>query len=391
MSINNDLKHPLHVLTETQFKHISDNNITVKDIIPLNISVHEKKVRQTFCKISRNDIGVNILPHFENLKHDNIICLSSVKKNFLSITTEVNSRLRNDNMVSLLGGESSKSSNMVLLFLATYNKDVKQDTSINQHIDIYRRNRFNINHAGKTGNHFGTVGESYGLGLVPKYKQNNLGLTFGEYSDKMKTMHRNQIYTLMRCIMSKQLEEAIVIPCLIIPELIDKMFAFEISTKKYLSSLLPENYIKKLRIGKCQMETFMSTQININVTVSIPHTEPDRSSTLIYVPEQTNKNHSYGFEIKLNFFSSMVIRLVTGTTIIYSAYMITHRQIKIDHNRLSGGENSERFLHKHNSEQYTQREEFINISTYYSTGLYSHIQSSVKRYFVQKEAQNGDL
>ena len=60
MTKNNDLNHPLYVLTETQFKQISDNNITVKDIIPLNISVHEKKVRQTFCKISRNDIdGVN--------------------------------------------------------------------------------------------------------------------------------------------------------------------------------------------------------------------------------------------------------------------------------------------------------------------------------------------
>ena len=131
-------------------------------------------------------------------------------------------------------------------------------------------------------------------------------------------------------------------------------------------------------------------QININITVSIPHTEPDRSSTLIYVPEQTNKNHSYRFEIKLNFFSLMVIRLITGTTIIYSAYMITHRQIKIDH-ILSGCENSGRFVHKHNSEQYTQSEEFINISTYYSTGLYSHIQSSVKRYFVQVEAENRDL
>ena len=132
MSNNNDLKHPLYVLTEKQFEHISDNNITVKNIIPLNINVHQKKVRQTFCKISTNDIGVNIQPHFENLKHDNIICLSSVKKNFLSITMEVDSRIADDNMVSLVGGDSSKSSNMVLFFLATYNKDLKQDTSINQ-------------------------------------------------------------------------------------------------------------------------------------------------------------------------------------------------------------------------------------------------------------------
>ena len=124
--------------------------------------------------------------------------------------------------------------------------------------------------------------------------------------------------------MSKQLDKAIVLPNLIIPQLIDKMFAFDISTKNYLSSQLPEKYSKKLRIEKCQLDYFISMQMNINVTHSIPHTEFDRSSTLIYVPEQMNKIYSYGFEIKLNYFTSMVIRLITGTTIIYSAYMITH-------------------------------------------------------------------
>ena len=33
-------------------------------------------------------------------------------------------------------------------------------------------------------NLFGTVGESYGVGLVPKYKQNKIGLSFGEYAKK---------------------------------------------------------------------------------------------------------------------------------------------------------------------------------------------------------------
>ena len=66
-------KHPLHVLTETQFKQISDNNITVNNIAPLNINVSQKKIRLTFYKISRDGIGVNIVPHFKNLKHHNVI------------------------------------------------------------------------------------------------------------------------------------------------------------------------------------------------------------------------------------------------------------------------------------------------------------------------------
>ena len=54
--------------------------------------------------------------------------------------------------------------------------------------------------------HFGTVGESYGVGLVSKYKQNKISLSFGEYANKMKKIRRNQINRLMRCIMSKQLD-----------------------------------------------------------------------------------------------------------------------------------------------------------------------------------------
>ena len=129
-------KHPLHVLTETQFKQISDNNITINNIVPFNINVSQKKIRQTFGKISSDSIGVNIMPHFVNLKYHNVFCLSTVKRNFLSITMELDSSLRNNSMVSLRGGDSSESSNMVLLFLATYNKNIKKGPSINQYIDI---------------------------------------------------------------------------------------------------------------------------------------------------------------------------------------------------------------------------------------------------------------
>ena len=129
-------KHPLHVLMETQFKQISDNNITVKNIILLNINVSQKNIWQAFGKISRDGIGVNIVSYFKNLKHHNIICLSTVKRNF----------------------------NMVLLFLATYNKNNKKGPLINQYINIYRKNRFNINASGSKKNHFWTVDESYGVG-----------------------------------------------------------------------------------------------------------------------------------------------------------------------------------------------------------------------------------
>ena len=103
-----------------------------------------------------------------------------------------------------------------------------------------------------------------------------------------------------------------------------------------------------------------------------------------------NKMHSYGFEIKLNYFTSMVIRLITGTTIIYSAYMITHRQIKIN-NILSNFENKGQCVNKCTSEETSNHVDFINISTYYSAELYSHIKSSVKRFLDQKNSENSDI
>ena len=130
--------------------------------------------------------------------------------------------------------------------------------------------------------------------------------------------------------------------------------------------------------------------MNINITASIPHTEFDRSSTLIYVPEQMNKMHSYGFEIKLNYFTSMVIRLITGTTIIYSAYMITHWQIKIN-NILSDFGNKGQCVNKCTYEETSNHVDFINISTYYSAGLYSHIKSSFKRFLDQNNSENRNL
>ena len=77
-----DLKHPLCVLTKTEFDDIVSNNVTVRDFIPLKIDFPLKKVRQTFFKISRDDIGVYIAPHLKILKNDNLVYLSAVKRNF---------------------------------------------------------------------------------------------------------------------------------------------------------------------------------------------------------------------------------------------------------------------------------------------------------------------
>ena len=381
-----DMKHPLCVLTKTEFDDIVSNNVTVRDFIPLMIDFSLKKVRQTFFKVSRDDIGVNIAPHLKILKNDNLLCLSAVERNFLSITTEIDSTLRNDNMICLLGDSVPNSSNMVLLFLATYNKDVPKKSNLKKNASLFRQNRFNINGNGTSGNHFGSSGESYGIGFVPKYRQNKFGLTFGQYAEKKRKTDHVETYGKMNQVMLEYLHEAKTLPCSIISRIDEKMMVFNTATRRFLSSVFTDVTLEKLRKKDTGIEPFMSSQININVTTLIPHTELDVSSTLIYIPVQTTKNHEmeYGFEIKFNHFTSMTIKLIEGTTLLYSAYMVTHRQIKLNQTSPKSTP-TETNMYINKSQASKSKEEFINISTYYSTRLYSHIKTSVQRFQEQQE------
>jgi len=206
-------------------------------------------------------------------------------------------------------------------------------------------------------------------------------LTFGRYAEKKRKAEHNETYGKMNQIMLEYLHDAKTFPCTIISKIDEKMMAFDTATQRFLSSVFADITLEKSRNNDTVLEPFMSSQININVTTLIPHTALDVSSTLIYIPAQTTKNHEYGFEIKFNHFTSMIIKLIEGTTLLYSAYMVTHRQIKLNHT-------SPKSTH---TERNQSKEEFINISTYYSTRLYSHIKTSVQRFQEQQETGKFDV
>ena len=385
-----ELKHPLYVLTISQFENITSNNIIIRDFVSLNIEISFKKVRQTFYKISREDVGDNIAPYLTILKHDNFICLDAVKRNFLSITMEIDSKFLNDTMIELIDDKSPNSSNMVLLFLATYNNNFHKESNIEDVSKLFRQNRFNINGKGTSGNHFGSSGESYGIGLVPKYRKNHIGLTFGQYAKKKRRKDPNEIDSRMTDIMLNYLDNAKALPCMIIPEVYEKMMAVDIATRKYLSLYFTSIRSINTTNKETKPQSFMSSQMNINATTLIPHTEMDRSSTLIYVPLQPNKENDHGFEVKFNHFTSMIIKLIEGTTILYSAYMITHRQIRVNniHSKLNTMTSD---FYKKISRKDHHQEDFFNISTYYSTRLFRHIKSSIQRIRTQREIEQSDV
>ena len=80
----------------------------------------------------------------------------------------------------------------------------------------------------------------------------------------------------------------------------------------------------------------------------------------------------------------MTIKLIEGTTLLYSAYMVTHRQIKLNQTSPKSTP-TETNMYINKSQAQKSKEEFINISTYYSTRLYRHIKTSVQRFQEQQE------
>ena len=95
---------------------------------------------------------------------------------------------------------------------------------------LFRQNRLNINGSGTIGNHFGSSGKSYSIGLVPKYRKNHIGLTFGQYAKKKRRKDQNKIDRKMNDIMLNYLDNAKALPCMIIPEVYENMMTVVTAT-----------------------------------------------------------------------------------------------------------------------------------------------------------------
>ena len=86
----------------------------------------------------------------------------------------------------------------------------------------------------------------------------------------------------------------------------------------------------------------------------------------------------------------MTIKLIEGTTILYSAYTLTYGQIKVDEIYSKSNTTTNEFS-KNISQKDHYQDEFFNISTYYSAHLYSHINSSLQKIHTQREIEQSDV
>ena len=96
----------------------------------------------------------------------------------------------------------------------------------------------------------------------------------------------------------------------------------------------------------------------------VPHTERDSSYTIISVPNQNTsrtsyKNNQTSFEFYINNDKVIVIPMSIGTIVCFSGFLLTHRQ------------------HKKHEKKDTNP--FINLVSYNSKCLFSHILSSIQR------------
>ena len=108
----------------------------------------------------------------------------------------------------------------------------------------------------------------------------------------------------------------------------------------------------------------LNTHLCLNAQTKVPHTENDTSYTIISVPNQTHflaptKTQKNSFEFHINDEKVLVIPMAVGSLICYSGFLLTHRQ--------------------HITNTPNDTNPFLNIVSYNSKRLFSHILKSIER------------
>ena len=292
--------HPFHILSVSEYNKIRKNNITLDNLKIINNKARKSRLL-TIHRIHMENIGENLQKHLIVSSQNNVIDISRVKRRFMTMTMHVNNYKKIQHLVEFLGVEPPESSGMILLSIATYNKAFNKGQNMDQEVEIFRSNRYNIGSNSKDHYHNCTVGESYGVGLVAKYSKDENDLSFGIYANKKKMQsikNPSRLFNFMDGLIKVSLE----MPLRMIPNLFKNVMIVGHSLKNNLKFSL------KRKLQTCKLEeirSYMSSQFNINSVTHIPHTELDHSSTIIYVPQQAASNQKYYFEFVLNHFTSI--------------------------------------------------------------------------------------
>ena len=153
---------------------------------------------------------------------------------------------------------------------------------------------------------------------------------------------------------------------------LEKITCKLIPLKKVISPLV-KNAIRNIPMhveeiknnNKLIRSGIMNSHLCVNAQTMIPHTESDTSYTIISVPNQDHylapkkQKQKTSFEFYINHDEVLVVPMYIGIIICYSGFLLTHRQ--------------------HITNQSDENDPFLNVVSYNSKRLLSHILKSIQR------------
>ena len=346
---------------------IIENSIFLKAPTICNKNSLERKIRYEI-----DSVGKNVRMKKKNVKYTNIQINDMKGRKFfilvnLKFVQNFSSLVFFDELGRRMDVKTVKKEEKAYVLLAVVEKSDIADKN-NIYIstnDLKLAERFWVNQIKTAGSfHFETSGKIFGIGFGPKYSiDKKTNLSIGQFGSKKKTVSESESYQQLM--------------------LQRKIFGFSriainhvFSTFRVAQSNLSPN-ISKLQIHFnlfdehqtdqmfLQKNGILNAHLCLNAQTKMKHTECDSSYTTITVPphdiETTNTGiyNKAEFEFNLTDDEAIIIPLDIGTTLIYSGFMLTHRQQ----------------IRKMNENM----KPFVNIVLYNSQKMFNHLMESFRR------------
>jgi len=358
-----------HIVISKSFQQIKTNSLILKRAY---VTEETSRFRKIFY--AKNVIGDKIYIKKKSNKYQNII-LDQTDDRTLFILAPLKSMLNISGLVFFdetskqMDQESikkhCKGKSYVVLGMVFKNPNKMQKSMYFDITDVNNARKFWVNQI-KTEStfHFDTIGEIFGLGYGPKYAIDEItNLSIAKFAKKRKETSNTEnslqeetstkIYNFLEFCVDHIFTSFQIFKSNLSPHITKVQNHFDLFDR--------ENEIEY----KLSQHGILNTHLCLNAETRKKHTECDSSYTIICVPLQPRACNEKGthniaeFELNISEDEAFVIPLDPGTILVYSGYLLTHRQ------------------------QIRKRNEnvkpFINIVSYSSQKLFRHLMQSFRR------------
>ena len=313
-----DTIHPVYVLSDCEWNHMRDNSNLLSGFARNN------RKGYTVTSYNLEHVGVSVDEEFESSSVSKGFYLMNVKGDYLAIVTYLID-IHDEPGIRFISMYAYNDNSKVLLILCA---ESPTESSLKFHEEFAK----NMNHirtniyAGNKPIHFGSTGSMYGVGVVGSYQLVD-GVSVNEFARKHKS---NIIGELSHSNIGKWLSDCIEnlnSKCKGIVEMLT------VSNMAMLCSSMTmtdqsDIIMRYLVSEKCQASAcFPEAYLCVNCKTHILHTEKDCAVTAIHVPQQCEREDCVMFQVSINEGDNVYLCLKPHVSIIYSAFLLTHRQV----------------------------------------------------------------